>query len=143
MDLANDIYDALEQNGKPLIEWLTTIKPSQSFSIPEGPPKLLLPSDMFNANTVFFGNKRASQSVECPNRATAELLERVALLGIHGTINLPNTEKEARRAVAEMESRIGAAKEQFEQLAESRTGDARLAEEVIDVLMRWFVIGKE
>jgi hypothetical protein len=41
-----------------------------------------------------------------------------------------------------VERRVKVAAERFRELAESRTGDVRIQEQLFESLMRWFVVGR-
>lgn len=96
---------------------------------------------MFDPNTVYFGKSR-SEHVDCPSKAQAELIVRIAELGVAGWIKLPAKQDSCVELHRELTERIHAARTRFIELAESRTSDPRLQAQIIDLLMRWFVLGR-
>jgi methylase of polypeptide subunit release factors len=142
-DLANDLFDASEESRPSLIDWLASLSPSRAFIIPEGRPSLPAANDMYDSTTVFFATKGSTARVDCPNRAIAELVERLAQLGIRGKVMVPDSEEAARWTLERVELQIMQASQRFQQVAEGRTGDIKLQREVVDLLMRWFVMGKD
>ena len=96
---------------------------------------------MFDPNTVYFG-KRRSEHVDCPCQGQAELIVRIAELGVAGWIKLPARQESCVELHRELAERIHVARTRFNELAESRTGDPRLQTQIIEQLMRWFVLGR-
>ena len=96
---------------------------------------------MFDPNTVYFGKGR-SEHVDCPSQGQAELIVRIAELGVAGWIKLPAKQESCIELHRELAERIHVARTRFNELAESRTSDPRLQAQIIDQLMRWFVLGR-
>jgi hypothetical protein len=96
---------------------------------------------MFDARVVSFGKDRKIR-LECASRAHAELVARLANLGISGVTSLPSDEGGAERLLAALENRLTEARTRFEELASSRTGVEKLSDDVADLLMHWFVHGR-
>jgi methylase of polypeptide subunit release factors len=143
-DLAADIWDAAElEDATPLVEWLGGQPESDSMAIiPEERPAALTADVMFSPNTVFFGKKRKT-FIDCQSRGQAELVERLADLGVSGEVRLPAELGTCLKLLDRMNRRIAAAAARLDELAKSRTGDERIREQLMEVLQRWFVLGRE
>lgn len=142
-ELAADAWDAAQlPDAIPLAEWLSK-RPecTTAVNIPDERPALLSPSPMFDPNTVYFGKSR-SEHVDCPSKAQAELIVRIAELGVAGWIKLPAKQESCVELHRELAERIHFALTRFNELGESRTSDPRLQALMIDQLMRWFVLGR-
>jgi methylase of polypeptide subunit release factors len=89
-DLAADIWDAAQlEDATPLAEWIGQLPESNSLVIiPEEHPAAISEDVMFSPNTVFFGKSRKS-FLDCQSRGQAELVARLANLGINGEVKLP------------------------------------------------------
>ncbi|HNS18901.1 MAG TPA: N-6 DNA methylase [Sedimentisphaerales bacterium] len=143
-DLAADIWDAGElEDATPLAEWVGQWSESAMLvDIPEERPAILSPSPMFDPNTVYFGKTRRTH-VDCPSRGQAELVVRLANFGVSGKVKLPGDLDPCLKLLDRMEVRIDKAMARFAELAESRTGDERVRQQVLEALERWFVLGRE
>jgi methylase of polypeptide subunit release factors len=143
-DLAADIWDAAElEDATPLAEWVAQWPESKMLvDIPEERPAALSPSPMFDPNTVYFGKARKTH-VDCLSRGQAELVVRLANLGISGQLKLPSELGPCMRLLDRINVRIDKAVARFAELAESRTGDERVRQELVEALERWFVLGRE
>jgi hypothetical protein len=143
-DLAADIWDAAElEDAMPLAEWVSQRPESDSLVIiPEERPAVLSPSPMFDPDTVYFG-KRRSAHVECQSRGQAELVQRLASLGISDEVKLPADLKACFKLLDRVNVRLDKARARFRELSESRTGDERVRQQLMEVLERWFVLGRE
>jgi hypothetical protein len=143
-DLAADIWDAAQlDDATPLAEWIAKRPECDMLvDIPEERPAVLSPSPMFDPNAVYFGKARKTH-VECPSRGQAELVLRLANLGISGKVSLPGELAPCLKLLDRINVRIGKALARFTQLAESRTGDERVRRDLLQVLERWFVLGRE
>ncbi|MGH7916355.1 MAG: hypothetical protein ACREQE_02715 [Candidatus Binataceae bacterium] len=64
-------------------------------------------------------------------------------LGLRGSASLPASEEACRERLSRLEQRLIKARAEFEALAESRGGNDKAREEVVELLMHWFVHGKE
>lgn len=142
--LAADIWDAAElEDATPLAEWVGQWpEPKILVDIPEERPAVLSPSPMFDPNTVYFGKARKTH-VDCPSRGQAELILRLANLGISGQLKLPADLGPCLKLLDRMNVRIDKAVARFAELAESRTGDERVRQDLVEALERWFVLGRE
>jgi hypothetical protein len=58
-------------------------------------------------------------------------------------VALPAATEPAVKLLARLNERLTAAQKRFRELAESRTGDDRAREQLMEVLLRWFVLGRE
>ncbi len=143
-DLAADIWDAAGlEDATPLGEWVGQYRESNVLvDIPEDRPAVLSPSPMFDPDTVYFGKSRKSP-VDCPSHAQAELIVRLANLGVSGKVKLPADTGPCFKLLDRVNVRMDKALARFRELAESRTSDERVREQLADVLQRWFVQGRE
>lgn len=143
-DLAADIWDAAElEDATPLAEWIAHRPESDEAAIiPESRPAVISPSPMFDPNAVYFGKDR-SDHMDCQSRGQAELIVRLANLGISGEVKLPADNAPAMQLLDRVNVRIEKAKARFAELAESRTGDERIQKQLLEVLERWFVLGRD
>jgi len=143
-DLAADIWDAAElEDATPLAEWIGR-RPESTAAviIPEDRPATLSPSPMFDPDTVYFGKDR-SVHLDCQSRGQAELVVRLANLGISGAVKLPSDLHACFKLLERVNSRVEKAAARFRELAESRTNDERVQTQLTDVLKRWFILGRE
>ncbi|MGA2032709.1 MAG: N-6 DNA methylase [Thermoguttaceae bacterium] len=142
-DLAADIWDAAElEDAIPLAEWIAQQPESDALvSIPEQRPAALTDDVMFAPNTVFFGKNRKTY-VDCQSRGQAELVQRVANLGVTGEVKLPAELAPCLKLLDRMERRLQRAIARFAELAKSRTGDEPVQEQLLEVLQRWYVLGR-
>ena len=143
-DLAADIWDAADlEDATPLAEWIGQRPESDTLaSIPEERPAILSPSPMFDPNTVYFGKDRRVL-VNCPSRGQAELVARLANLGISGEVKIPARLDPCFKLLARADERFEKARARFKELAENRTGDERVQGQLVELLERWFVLGRE
>jgi len=143
-ELDADAWDAMEADDvRPLREWLSEQKVGKkTITIPDGGMAYLASAqDMFDACVVSFGKDRKIR-LKGESRAQAELIARLANLGIRGKIILPVDEEDARHLLEALETRLSEARARFEMLASSRTGTEKLHNDVVDLLMHWFVHGR-
>lgn len=143
-DLAADIWDAAAlQDATPLAEWVSQRPESNSLVIiPEERPAVLSPSPMFDPNTVYFGKDRRVH-VDCQSRGQAELVVRLANLGVVEKVKLPADLHPCFKLLDRVNVRLDKAIARLRELAESRTGDDRVRRQLMEVLERWFVLGRE
>jgi len=135
-------------------------------NIPEERPAELSPSPMFDPNTVYFGRRpvgkgggagrgrvghaqsrvgrtgSAGTQVDCTSKGQAQLILRLANVGMSGWVNVPADEKACLELLRRVDARLHAARKRFDELAESRTSDPRLQAQIVDQLTRWFVHGR-
>jgi hypothetical protein len=148
-DLASDIWDAAElADTMPLAEWVARSRdargrePDALVAVPEERPAVLSQDVMFAPNVVYFGRRRRT-FVECTSRGQAELVERLATLGVSGDVRLPSALAPALQLLARVDERVARTAARFRELAETRTGDERVREQLVELLLRWFVLGRE
>ena len=83
---ATDAWDAVDLTDlTPLSDWVRnqTAAPTREIMIPDERPVHLAAGSFFDYEVVYFGKKR-QEHVVCPSRGTAELLARMASLGVSG-----------------------------------------------------------
>jgi hypothetical protein len=143
-DLAADIWDAAElEDATPMAEWVGQQTESNSLAILlDERPAALSKDLMFLPNTVYFGKGRKGQ-IDCQSRGQAELVVRLANLGVHGQVNLPADLGPSLKVLERVDRRVERARARFKELAESRTGDERVQDQLMEVLERWFVVGRQ
>ncbi|MCX7048766.1 MAG: N-6 DNA methylase [Candidatus Sumerlaeota bacterium] len=142
-DLAADIWDAAElDDALPLAEWTSQRPESDSLvNIPEDRPVTLVDSPLFPDHTIYFGKQRTAV-VECKSRGQAELVARIATLGVFDDVKVPAEDAACLRALADLNARLQKALTRFKTLAESRTSDERTRGQLMEVLQQWFVLGR-
>jgi hypothetical protein len=141
---AADAWDALDlPDLTPLGDWVRTNATgvTQEIAIPDERPVDLTPGSMFDYETVYFGKKRQNHIV-CPSRGTAELIARIARLGVTGGQVVPTDNDTAVSLLNRLDERQEESMARFRQLVESRTPDIETQDEVLNVLERWFVLGR-
>ncbi len=143
-ELAADAWDAAElEDTTPLVEWLANNPQcNTAVHIPEDKPAQLSPSPMFDPDAVYFGKQRQAH-IDCSSRGQAELIVRVANLGICGTIRLPSDLDSCLKLLDRINVRLDKAQMRFSELASGRTGDPRLQAQLVDQLLRWYVLGRQ
>ncbi len=142
-DLAADIWDAAElEDATPMGDWIEQQPESDSLVIVLDERPAVLSSDvMFSPNTVYFG-KRCSGHIDCQSRGQAELVVRLANLGVCGQVKVPAALGPCLKLLARVDRRVERARARFKELAESRTADERVQNQLVEVLERWFVVGR-
>jgi len=142
-DLAADIWDAAElPDATPLADWVGQQPESDSLVvILEERPAALSSDAMFSPNVVYFGKGRKGH-IDCQSRGQAELVVRLANLGVHGQVRLPADLAPCLKVLHRVDRRIEGARARFKELAESRTGDERVQSQLVEVLEHWFVVGR-
>jgi type I restriction-modification system DNA methylase subunit len=141
---ATDAWDALDLTDlAPLAEWVRTNAKgaTQEFRIASERPAHLDVQNMFDRDTVYFGKKRQIHTV-CPSRGTAQLLFRMATLGVSGSHILPVEHEEATELLEKLNERQELAESKFAVLVTSRASDPDTQEQMLSVLVRWFVLGR-
>lgn len=142
-DLAADIWDAADlADATPLAEWLDQRPESDSTAnIPEERPAVLMDNPLFGDNAVYFGKGRKSH-VAYQSRSQAELVAALATLGIAGTVKIPGTHSACVALLRQVHDRMEKARARFLELSQSRTGDEQVCRQLMEVLERWFVLGR-
>jgi len=147
-ELASDLWDSLTGEDKqPLGEWLAAqVAEGGTHVIHEGQASLPDASDFLDANTVFFkqstGGKALAKSLSLPSRDHAEIIFTLSQLGIHGALRLPKTQTAAQKLKEHLATRLAFITEKSNHLAQSRTSDARKADELAGLLRHWWTHGK-
>jgi hypothetical protein len=143
-DMAADIWDAAGiEDTMPLADWIAQWPlPLSPVFIPEERPALPSNNQLFAPNTVYFG-KSYTTSVEYPSSEHAELVVRLANLGIEGDLDLPTEPKECVTLLESLNERLKTARSRFNQLAASRTTDEAVRDRLTKLLERWYVLGRE
>lgn len=143
--LALDAWNELDAEWQTsLADWLKeqTTARAKSISLPEGEARLPEATNFFEATTIYFGSKPAV-SLICDSRAEAELAFAIAQAGLRGEVLIPATEKECELVARSLEARLVAGASRLEELGEQRAGSDRLREQVVNILRRWFIHGKD
>jgi len=142
-NLAEDIWDAAAiEDAMTLTEWIGQRPESDSLVIiPEERPAVLSQEVMFTPNTVYFGKPRKAH-VDCQSRGQAELITLVANLGISGEVRTPSKLQSSIKLLDRINVRLERARARFRELAESRTSDERVQDQLLELLERWFVLGR-
>jgi hypothetical protein len=144
-ELSADLWDAAElEDLTPLRVWLAHQPIATAGAIiPEPSPAYLSnQAKMFDNNTVYFGKERKDYMV-CKSREEAELIKLLADLGIHGAVNVSPTPEGCDELSQKLRERIAHARARFEELATTRTSLEDKRTEVVDLLLRWFVLGRQ
>ncbi|MBI1900885.1 MAG: N-6 DNA methylase [Planctomycetia bacterium] len=143
-DLAADIWDAAQlEDAAPLVEWLARQPECHAqVNLPEERPAALSADVMFSPNVVYFG-KGGKDFVDCSSRGQAELVERLANLGVVGDVRLPTDLAPCLKLLERLDRRLKTAAERLRELSESRTGDERVRSQLVEVLERWFALGRD
>jgi hypothetical protein len=66
----------------------------------------------------------------------------LANLGVSGDLKVPTTDEACTQIQKLVESRLEPVRSRFQELAASRTGDEGVRRQLMDVLERWFVLGR-
>jgi hypothetical protein len=144
-ELSSDLWDAAELDDlTPLREWLAYQPIATAGAIiPEASPAYLSNhAKMFDNNTVYFGKDRKDYMV-CKSREEAELIKLLADLGLHGAVSVAATPEGSRALIEKVRERVGIATARFEELATTRTSLEDKRTEVVALLRRWFVLGRQ
>lgn len=97
--------------------------------------------NFFEATTLYFGKKPALSHV-CNSRAEAELLFSIAEAGLRGPVSIPDSEDECERFSRSLAARLFEGRAKLEELAHARAGTDKLREQTVELLYRWFILGK-
>ncbi len=143
-DHAADVWDALELTDlAPLGDWIEAraARDWEVVIIPSERPAHLAEGAMFDNETVYFGKGRRHYIV-CQSRGEAELVARMAALGVSGDVTVPKADEDARNLLQLLNARHEQAAARLRELAASRSGDSETQEQVFNLLERWYVLGK-
>jgi methylase of polypeptide subunit release factors len=144
-DHAADVWDALDLDDlTPLAEWVEANAEGDcdQIYIPSERPVHLETNGMFDTETIYFG-KIHRQHLVCASRGQAELVARIADLGVTDDICVPRSDEHANTLLDALNKRHTKASARLMELAESRSGDSETQEQVFSLLERWFVRGKQ
>jgi len=115
-ELAADAWDAIYLKDSPSIVQLLSSQsgPKVLVAVPaEGAPRLVDENSMFDREVVFFGAGRKAGRVVCASRAQAELLGRLATLGIRGDVAVPESENLCHELRATIDAQLETARNQI------------------------------
>ena len=143
-DHAADAWDALDLTDlTPLAEWVKAHATGdcEVVNIPSERPVHLSNGNLYDDETVYFGKGRRQHMV-CQSRGEAELIARMATLGVTGEVCVPKSNKDAMKLTQALNIRHEKAATRLHELAASRSGDADTQEQVFNLLERWYVLGK-
>jgi methylase of polypeptide subunit release factors/SOS-response transcriptional repressor LexA len=143
-DLAADIWDAAElEDVMPMAEWIGKQPESDSTAtLLEDRPACLSNDLMFAPSTVYFGKTRKIYR-DYRSREQAELAVFLANLGITGELRLPANPESCQKLLERLNARLEKVRARYQELAASRTSDARMRANLEEVLERWFLLGRE
>ncbi len=143
-DLASDIWDAADlEDAAPLKDWLDQQPESDiEINIPEERPAFLPDNPLFELKTISYG-KEGKTKREYDSRAQAELVFLLASLGISGNVRLGRGKSSCQELLTRVKDRLEKARSHFKDLARSRTSDERIQVQTLEVLERWYVLGKK
>ncbi|MEX0776983.1 MAG: N-6 DNA methylase [Phycisphaeraceae bacterium] len=143
-DHAADAWDALDLvDLTPLAEWVKAHAKGEceEIEIPAERPVHVDASGMFDAETVYFGKSRRKHTV-CASRGQAELIARMAELGVTGSVCTPRSNEDTMKLLDAVNHRHAAAAARLKELADSRSGDSDTQDQVFKLLERWYVLGR-
>jgi len=144
-DHAADAWDALDLTDlAPLAEWVkaNATGDCEVVNIPsERPVHLSDGAALYDNETVYFG-KAHRLHIVCHSRGEAELVARMATLGVSGDTCVPMKNQDAMKLSQALNSRLEKAAARLSELAASRSGDSDMQEQVFNLLQRWYVLGK-
>lgn len=147
-DHAADAWDALDLTDLvPLAEWVAAWAANYAtgecevVNIPTERPVHHNPGGMFDNETVYFGKSRREYMV-CQSCGEAALIARMAILGVTGEVSVPKPDRAARKLLDLLNVRHEKAITRLRELATSRSADTDTQEQVLNLLERWFVLGK-
>jgi methylase of polypeptide subunit release factors len=143
-DLAADIWDAAElENVTPLAEWVSQLPQSDStVNIPEERPAALKANPLYGDAAVHFGKSKQTR-LDFPSLEQAKLVAHLASLGVTGNLKIPKSAEACSQVHELVNARMDAATARFRELAESRTGDENVRQQLLNALARWYVLGRE
>jgi len=143
-DLAADIWDAADLDDlTPLAEWVSQrLECNWAVNIPDERPAVLKDDPLYGDNGVYFG-KSSNTHIVCDSREHAELVMRLANLGVSGNLKVPGSKDGCSKVLELVNARMKKANARFKELAESRTGDERVRQQLMEALERWFVVGRD
>ncbi|MGH7813932.1 MAG: HsdM family class I SAM-dependent methyltransferase [Candidatus Binataceae bacterium] len=144
-ELAADAWDAVYYKDEQPLARLVALwpEPRVEVRVPlEGEPRLVSRESMFDREVVFFGTTRDAARVVCSSRSQAELVKRLAEIGLRGELEVPRQADRCAEALAEINQKLADAQEEFEAVASSRAPDEKRRLEIVNLLRRWYIHGK-
>ena len=147
-ELAADLWDSLPEDYKqPLAAWITAqVTNGVTVRLPEGQASIPDANDFLAATTVFFrtfdGGRTIVQPLELLSRAHAETIYLLSQRDLHGTLQLPKTEKAMQSLQLLIAKHFVTLAAKADELSRSRTGDEKKAMELARLLEFWMVHGK-
>jgi hypothetical protein len=145
-DLAEGIWDSLapDEKRESLLAWLASAgAASETISIPEGKPVANGAGHLFEPRAVVFRSAGARQEVVYSSVEQAALVAALAELGVRGKVTVPAQAAACRQTVRELAARLAEAQRRFEELAASRTGTPALQDRTAELLVHWFIHGRQ
>ena len=142
-ELAEDIWKVTKMKSEVgLVGWVTASAGSDTWvQIPEERPVVLRESPLFPDHTVYFGRDNEA-AVRCSTSEQAELVHRLAELGVVGKVRVPRG-KLARVLRKGVDARLAEAMARIQEWVEGRTTSPSVQREVLDLLRLWYIRGKE
>lgn len=144
-ELASDAWVAADiAELQTLNQWIDTLASETILiEIPAGgAPSLLPTTDFYDGAAVYFGRGRNVARINCSSRAQAEIVAKLAALGLRGLVRVPRSEAGCKAARRELEGRLDLARARFEELAQTRSSNEKTQGEIVDLMMHWFVHGR-
>jgi len=133
-----------KEKGPPLEVWLGSLEGKrQLVPIPDGKAKALGANHLYNPHGVDFIQGKTVHHEDYAGVEQASLVAMLANLEIRGDVEVPADEDTCRRWRRAIESRLATARRRFESRVASRTGSEELREDAVDLLMQWFIHGRE
>ncbi|MBM4019589.1 MAG: hypothetical protein FJ288_14930, partial [Planctomycetes bacterium] len=144
-DMAATVWDSLapEEKRESLLAWLARAGPGETIEVPEGRPRANGPGHLFEPRTVVYRSGGERHEVTYSSVEQAALAAALAELGVRGQVTVPADGGACRRAALELPGRITAARRRFEELAGLRTGTPALQDRTAELLMHWFIHGRQ
>ncbi len=143
-DHAADAWDALELSDLiPLAEWVAAHATGdcEVVNIPTERPVAHASDSLFDKETVYFGRARR-EYMECQSCGEAQLVARMATLGVSGEVSVPKTDRAAKKLLSTLNVRHEKVTTRLRELAASRSSDRDTQDQVFQLLERWYVLGK-
>jgi hypothetical protein len=109
--------------------------------IPDERPAFLPDNPLFELKVVSLG-KTGKITREFHSRAQAELVFRLANLGISGNVKLPSNKESCLKLIEHLNKRIGDFRARRRELTGSRSTDERRQAEISELLEHWYVFGR-
>ncbi len=132
-DHAADAWDAIDLTDLvPLDEWVKAHATGECevVHIPSDRPVDLADGHLFDNETIYFGKSRRHHMV-CQSRGEAELIARMAKLGVTGDVCVPKNHKDATKLTGALNARHEKASKRLRELAASRSGDSDTQEQSV------------